>query len=113
MTEQERRFKVKKIDKYEEQVTKQNRNSYLFALASGAGALLLVVGTTYGAAEGINLFWKTFDVGLSVVGAGTFGLNLKHLLDAMSRKTTLESKIDDIQDELDFEEEQEKEGKSL
>ena len=101
MTNEERRFKIKKIESYEKEISKEKRNiiyeTFLFGLAA-AGASMGFISAHDGNIA--NLGWGIFNTGISAC-------NLKWLIESICRKTMLQGKIEDMNNELEFSEDEE------
>ena len=101
MTEEERRFKIKKKESYEEQIKKECKNlnvtTYLCGL-SAATSVLMISATTQ---PNIDISTIAVDVGMAALTASLSAYHLKDLMLAISKKTMLESKIEDINTELE------------
>ncbi len=101
MTEEEKRFKVLKKISYEEQISKENKritmNTFAFGLASIGAVLCYTLGTDMN-----NIYGKITEY---LVASGDFIIAIEYLkviVGAITRKTILDSKIEDINNELDM-----------
>lgn len=116
MEEKERRIKIKKIEKYNEIVSEEQRkivsNTVLMASWAAVGAV----------AAAMNVYppnfpeqtLKTLETGFDIVvfGAGIGGASyfLSKLMKSISKKTLYEKEIDVLNMELDFDEEEKSRG---
>lgn len=107
MTDEERRFKVLKVEKYEEQLEKMEFPLIVDTLLCGG----LAVGAVAVLCASGDLIPIT--VPISMIAGNVAALKLKNMIQFITKKTLLESKIDDINFELENEEKEEQRGKSL
>ena len=118
MTNEEKRFKIVKVKKYEDELSKENRkaiiNTFLMATSSLTAASFLFVLINLGLWDLANINYPTLLKLLSgILVPAEMGLaisELKDMVEAISRKTVLKAKIDEINDDLEFAEEEEKRG---
>ncbi len=107
MTEEQKRFKIKKRTSYEEQISKENKiavmSTIFFGIAAGA-----VVSRFTNYSIGGEFGESLIGTASSMIGAGS----LKSLIEAISRKTMLEGKVEDINTELEMPENKESRGMS-
>ncbi len=102
MTDEERRFKVLKVEKYEKELSQEKILAIVSTVGLGCMALSSVMAYTI---EGMSV--------LGYLSLGVTTYNLHTMISSISKKTLLESKIDDINFELENEEKEEQRGKSL
>ena len=101
MMEEEKRFKIKKLESYEGQIVSENKNvtQYTFWLGvSALAATSLFISNTLPD----PLFPETVNSLLGVVNIGIAIDYLKDLILSISRKTMLESKKEEIETELEL-----------
>ena len=101
MTEEQKRFKILKRESYEQQISKENAQAIIQTFAIGlaaAGAILLFSE----ASQRADLTSKLFEIGLGYITAELGVYRLKDVLEAISRKTMLEGKVEDITTELEM-----------
>lgn len=109
MTEEQKRFKILKKESYEEQISEENKRATIKTFLMGvssAGVLLAISGLTKSA----NLTMALANMGLVFLNAGYAAYHLKALIDAISRKTMLQYKVEDINTELEMLENEESRG---
>lgn len=118
MTNEEKRFKIVKVKKYEDELSKENRKAIIKTFLMAVDAILaaacfysLVTTNIWDLA---NINYPTLLKLLSgILVPAEMGLaisELKDMVEAISRKTVLKAKIDEINDDLEFAEEEEKRG---
>ena len=116
MTEKEKRFKIKKIEKYNDEIKSDERKIVMSTVAMGLITLLFVINadlfkdaSAYGK---IVEYLKYITNGL--LGYRSFKI-LRIMIEKIVNKISLTRKIEDLKFELEFEEELEKEeeGKKL
>lgn len=112
MTNEEKRFKIEKIRKYEDQLSLANsnaiKNTFLmgtFAIASAIGFNVFTSPFVTEALSGVETLAATGNMAFAIY-------YLKRMLEAISEKATLSIKIEDMKDELEFIEQEEKRGKT-
>mgnify|MGYP004497205461 CR=1 FL=1 len=119
MTNEEKRFKIVKVKKYEDELSKENRkaiiNTFLMATSSLTAASFLFVLINLGLWDlaNINIDTTLPKILSGILVPAEMGLaisELKDMVEAISRKTVLKAKIDEINDDLEFAEEEEKRG---
>ena len=109
MAEEEKRFKVLKKISYEEQISKENKritmNTFAFGLASIAAVWCYTLGTDMNSINGkiTEYLLASGEVIIAIQ-------NLKVIVGAITRKTILDSKIEDINNELDMLQNEESKG---
>lgn len=106
MTEEEKRYKILKMTSYREQKEKENKKLTKAVFWTGVTSIFVVIGI-YGM---IN--FEIPEIGFfngCVYSAYTVG-NLKNVIEAICKKTMYESKIEDIDRELEMLELNEKGG---
>lgn len=110
MTNEEKRFKVEKVKKYERELSSENRQSikktFLMGMSSLAAAACFSTLTKQNADETIKIISM-------ILGSANIGFaicNLRGMLETVSKKTVLKTKIEDINEELEFVEQEEKRG---
>lgn len=102
MTEEQIRFKILKREKYEEQISQENKmvvdKTCLFGLAAAA-AFCSFSEVSNANTEDMLRFFHWF---LAVANTGFGVYHLKGLIEAISRKTMLQGKVEDINTELNM-----------
>lgn len=113
MPESKKRLKILKKTSYEEQISQTNKNSIILSLCIGMAALtaIYVFSKAAGMEADKELFEKTVLElsGVLPVSAGIFSLT--QLIKMICKKTILESKVEEINDELEELANAEKAGK--
>lgn len=117
MTNEEKRFKIVKVKKYEDELSKEDKkvtiNTFLVAIGSLSAAACFcgLVITTDASQNIINptLLKLLFSI-MAPVEMGLTIPMLRDMVEAIGRKTVLKAKIDEINDDLEFAEEEEKRG---
>ena len=101
MTE-ERRLKIQKIKKYEEELDSEKSKIVLFSLVLGIAALVSFT-TKLNSAEYIfdnDLYFYCTNLGAEVLANVGIALNSSNLMISITNRTKLKSKIDEIKEEL-------------
>lgn len=108
MTEEERRYKILKKESYEELAKKERKDGVIYGLATGMGAAALIITAN----QIIMSDAKSLIIGcLGVLVPGLVtGENLFYTISSICKKTMYESKIEDIDRELEMLELNEKGG---
>ncbi len=116
MTNEEKRFKIVKVKKYEDELSKEDRkvtiNTFFVAIGSLAAAACFCGLVTTDASQNIinpTLLKLLFSI-MAPVEMGLTIPMLRDMVEAIGRKTVLKAKIDEINDDLEFAEEEEKRG---
>ena len=111
MEEKEKRLKIKKIEKYNEIVSEEQRktvlNTALMASAAVVG-VLGVVSNIYPAEyseQTLNVLMSGFNIVASGAGIGGASYFLSKLMKSISKKTLYEKEIDDLNMELEIDDE--------
>ena len=108
MTEEEKRFKIQKIESYEKEISKENKESinktFLFGLSAAAAFCAFYVDTITETSYNSQLIF------LGLADAGFSAYHLIGLIESISRKTNLQSKIENINSELERLESRESKG---
>ena len=110
MTNEQKRFKIQKIESYEEQISQENKKStqktFLFGLAAAAALCTFTVAANANTDNASQLM--NVSIGLASTGLGAY--HLKGLIESINRKTNLQSKVEDINSELEMPENEESSG---
>lgn len=110
MTNEQKRFKIQKIESYEEQISQENKESikktFLFGFVA-AGAFCAFSGV---ANANTNSALQLIEIFLGLTNTGLGAYYLKGLIESISRKTNLQSKIEDINSELEMPKNEESRG---
>lgn len=109
MTEEGRRFTIERIDKYKEEVDKNKLSIVANTFSLGIMATLAVAFGNSDTSNNLDAFLHSILLITTSMG-GTF--TLKNLILAISRKTGIEIKIEDLEAQLRLDEIEEK-GKSI
>lgn len=111
MTQEEKSFKIQKISKYSDDLYEVNREVSKKAVVTGIYAIVAAFCFSKEIEMPIDVIRYYFAAPISL---GVTMSSLKNMLIAISEKTMLKGKIEDIQDELNFETYMEEErGKKL
>ncbi len=110
MTNEQKRFKIQKKESYEKQISEENKEitkkTFLFGLA--AAAALCTFTAVAHAATNNTLGLANMYFGLVNTGLGAY--QLKGLIESISKKTNLQSKVEDINNELEMPKNEESRG---
>ena len=102
MNEQERRFKVIKIDKYNSQIlTEQGKIKNKFSRVLITSILAIALLSRVQVYTPSDAMFYIFSV-LGGAGLSASLLFLKGVISSISKKTTLESKVEDLKEEISF-----------
>ena len=106
MTEKERKFKIKKIEKYNNQIGKEQMK-----INTTLGISILALATSINIfSKGISLVsindYLNYFAGFATTATTIF--SIEGMIQAISKKTLLEGKIEDLNDDLQYTEIQEK-----
>lgn len=109
MTDEQKRFKIQKIEYYNEQISQENKESIKNTFLLGITAVGTICYFTAIPNERDEIFRLIyFFTGLTEMGLSSYWL--KNLIESISRKTNLENKVDDINRELEMLEGKESRG---
>lgn len=96
MTNENKKFRIKQIDRYEEQISEEERNAtkqtFLFGLSSAAMVSCL---STQGYLDP-NTTIHFIELFLGLLNAGISAHSLKYLIASISRKTALQAKLEEL-----------------
>ncbi len=110
MTNEQKRFKIQKIESYEKQISEENKKSiektFLFGLAAAAALCTFTSAAHATTNNALGLVCMSF--GLANTGLSAY--HLKGLIESISKKTNLQSKVEDINNELEMPENEESRG---
>ena len=112
MTEKQKRYKILKRESYQEQISQEDKNAINSAIMAGftaAGALCIFPAANSLSAD-TQLSMKLIEIILGILEAGFSAYNLKGLIEAICKKTMLQSKVEDINTELEMLEDKESRG---
>lgn len=115
MTEQEKRHKVEKIEKYKDQISKLKKEEIKNRLLAPITALLAVISFKY---TNISINTQLTDIENIIFFTGailtttTISL-IENLITSIAKKINLESKIEDLNEELGIEEPEEKKSRGV
>ena len=111
MTNEEKRFKVEKVKKYEKELSSENsesvRKTFLMGISALAAAAVCFSALTKQTADEAM---RVFNIIAGPANMGFAIYHLKGMLEAISKKAVLKTKIEDINEELEFVEQEEKRG---
>ena len=112
MVEEQKKFKILKRTSYEEQISQESKeatkNTFLFGLAAAAALCFFTVTAHENTDNALRLMHMSF--GLLSTGLSVY--HLKGLIESISKKTNLQSKVEDINSELEMLENEESRGMS-
>ena len=116
MEEKERRIKIKKVEKYNEIVSEEQRKTVLNTALMASAAVVGVLGVVSGIVppdfndQTLNTLYGGFNIVASGAGIGGASYFLSRLMKSISKKTLYEKEIDDLNMELDLDEEEKSRG---
>ena len=102
MTEQERRFKITQLKKYDKQISEQKNSAISHACMAfmGAAGATLCFSVIY--TSNLTETYELFEIFLAAVNAGCSLSHLAGTIIAINKKTLFEEKRFDIASELEF-----------
>ena len=110
MTEEQKRFKIQRRISYEEQLSKESKNAIETTFLLG----FVTAGAVCAFSSSFNTnnddLIRLMNLILGVIDTGLAAYNLKCLMEAISRKTMLQGKIEDINAELEMFKNEQKRG---
>lgn len=110
MTEEQKRFKITKRESYEKQISEENKTPTIITFLVGVSSAAII--NLFSLAKDVDLSAKLVTIceslALSITGISAY--NLKGLINAISKKTMLEGKVEDINTELEMSENNESRG---
>ena len=109
MTEEQKRFKISKRTSYEKQISTEEKCATLTAFAVGVAAAAAIINIS-SASQEVETTARLIESGVGYLFSGFGTYNLKLLIEAISRKTVLEGKVEDINTELEMPENEESRG---
>ena len=116
MEDKERRLKIKKIEKYNEIVSEEQRKTVLNTALMASAAVVGVLGVVSNmypvehTEQTLNTLTNGFNIVASGAGIGGASYFLSKLMKSISKKTLYEKEIDVLNMELDFDEEEKSRG---
>ena len=115
MTQEERNFQIGKIVKYSDELAEVDKKVSKSTVRFGLFAIAAALNFSRLAIDDLPLVFETVYTFGGPIFSGFAVSKLKELLESINRKTVLQVKIEDIQDELNFEifKEEEERGKKL
>ena len=114
MNQEERSFKIGRIVKYSGELSEVDKNISKSTVRFGLCAIAAALNFSRLAIDDLPLVFETVYTFGGPIFLGFAVSKLKELLESINRKTVLQVKIEDIQDELNFEIGKEEErGKKL
>lgn len=112
MKNEEKRFKIEKIESYEEQISKEKKDAKVYTFAIGFTAIATIHMFCEAANPDLNSSLENLCYLASFGGACISSYNLKCMIESLLKKTMLEGKIEDIKIELGLNEIEESKGMS-
>lgn len=110
MTNEQKRFKIQKIESYKKQISEENKEStkktFLFGFAAAAALCTFTAAAHSNTNDALGLV----NMSLGLVNTGLSAYHLKGLIESISKKTNLQSKVEDINNELEMPENEESRG---
>ena len=105
MTEEQKRYKISKRTRYEEQISQENKNAIIktFSFGFSAAAALISLSASL---HHEYLATKIFDLVIGIFNTGYAAYHLKGLIESISKKTMFQGKVEDIDVELEIPEEE-------
>ena len=103
MTEEQKKFKILKKTSYEEQVSKEDKKATMDTFLIGLNAAAAIIVSIY-AMQSKDIPARLAFGLQGFLLSGVSAYHLKNLIQAIGKKTILQSKIEDIDTEIDFEE---------
>lgn len=110
MTNEEKRFKVEKVEKYKKELSSENSESVRKTFLMGVSALAAAVCFSALTKQNADEAMRVFNIIAGPANMGFAIYHLKGMLEAISKKAVLKTKIEDINEELEFVEQEEKRG---
>lgn len=104
MINEQKRFKIQKIESYKEQISQENKESTTKTFFFGLAAVAALCAFNADANTETDRFLQFYAV-LANTGLGAY--HLKGLIESICKKTNLQSKIEDINNELELSENEE------
>lgn len=105
MTEEEKRYKIKKLEHYEE-ISKEEQGS----IVSSIGLAVALVGIATNIPESKEGILETSETILLLIHSGFSAFFLKSLIESIVNKISLKREIDNINFDLEYYENEEKKG---
>lgn len=96
MTNENKRFRIEQIDRYEEQISQEEKNTTRKTFLLGLTTAAMVGSISESASldpHTINHFLGLF---LGLINAGTSVYYLKNLIESINRKTALQTKLEEL-----------------
>ena len=110
MTEEQKRYKVLKRTSYEEQISQESKEATISTFWFGFSAAATIMAILFASQQDVSSTARMIYTGLGLVNSGYGASKLNNLIQAISKKTMLEGKIDDINTELEMPEDEESRG---
>ena len=110
MTEEQKIFKILKRTSYEEQISQESKDATKRTFIVGASAAAAFSAFTAAASPNADFTIMFIECIAGLASAGLGAYNLKELIEAISKKTQLQSKVEDINTELEMPENEEDKG---
>ena len=111
---EEKRFKILKKESYEEKAEKEGKSATISAILAGVTSVLVVMTasniTSMSIATASDALLTLVALGSSAATAGLSATYLKETVDSLLKKSMYESKIEDINSELEMLEQNESRG---
>ena len=103
MTEQEKRFKITQLEKYDEQISEQKNSAISHACMAFMGAAAATLCFSIIHTENLTETYELFEIILGAVNAGSSLSQIAGTIIAINKKTLFEEKRFDIASKLEFE----------
>ncbi len=111
---EEKRFKILKKESYEEKAKKEGKSATISAILAGVTSVLVVMTasniTSMSIATASDALLTLVALGSSAATAGLSATYLKETVDSLLKKSMYESRIEDINSELEMLEQNESRG---
>ena len=110
MTEEQKKFKILKRTSYEEQISQESKVATNYTFLFGLSALATILSFSNASQQDFSSTARMVETGIGLLNTGFSAYGLKNLMQAISRKTMLEGKVEDINVELEMPEKEERRG---
>lgn len=110
MTEEQKRFKIQKRTSYEEQISKESKEINANTFIAGLSAAVALCGFTKAIIVDNDMITQLLSFGIGITSTSMSACHFRDLIIAISKKTMLQSKVEDINTELETPENEESKG---
>ena len=100
MTEEQKRYKILKRTSYEEQISYENKIATLKTFSLGISSAASLIGLA-GLVTHAYIGTKLIDLTVGLLNTGFCAYHINGLMNSISRKTMLQGKIEEINEELE------------